>query len=270
MTTESLTSKDETIRAQTERVLAEAGEWERIMSLDAETVLDVYLDLKSPFAYIAVRPSLEIARDYKVRVNFLPYTLSYVTIGISTSVEPDMQRRPATPQADRKARTSYAAVRQYAALQGLPFRNPYRMLDSDLAHRALLFAKQQKLEVPFLMNVYLHGWGSGWRDYELESTSQLRSTLEDIGAQTEGFEEFIAPNGPGETELERCMNKAEAAGSIGVPHYVFHDAASKRERGLFGREHLELIRYKYSEQGLARHDGVRAQFSHAWRGPSSS
>ena len=41
-------------------VLAEAEEWRRIMALDAEKVLDVYLDLKSPHAYLAVRPSLRL------------------------------------------------------------------------------------------------------------------------------------------------------------------------------------------------------------------
>ena len=267
MTTESGKSKEDIIRAQMEQVLSEAGEWRRIMSLAAEKVLDVYLDLKSPYAYIAVRPSLEVARDYRVHVNFLPYTLSYVNLGFTTSIEPDMKRRPATPQADRKARTGYAGVRQYTALQGLPFRSPYRLLDSDLAHRAFLFAKEQKLEVPFLMNVYLRGWGSGWRDYELESSSQLRSTLTDVGADTEGFEQFIAPNGRGETELARCITEAEAAGLIGVPHYAFYDATSGRELGLFGREHLALIREKFAEEGLARYGEVRAEFSHAWHGP---
>ena len=155
MTAESAESKEDIIRAQTERVLAEAEKWQRIMSLDAETVLDVYLDLKSPYAYLAPRPSLEVARDYKVRVNFVPYTLSYVDFGFSKSVEPDMKRRPASPHAERRARMIYAGVRQYAALQGLPFRGPHRLLDSDLAHRAFLFAKEQKLEVPFLMTVIL-------------------------------------------------------------------------------------------------------------------
>ncbi|MFP6697565.1 MAG: hypothetical protein VCF08_11755, partial [Alphaproteobacteria bacterium] len=67
-------------------ILAEAGEWQRIMTLDGEVALDVYLDMKSPHAYVSVRPSLQVARDYRVRVNFLPYTMSYITIGVSTSV----------------------------------------------------------------------------------------------------------------------------------------------------------------------------------------
>ena len=173
-------------------ILAEAEEWQEIMALDAEKVLDVYLDMKSPHAYLAVRPSLEVARDYRVRLNFLPYTMSYAAIGVSKSVEPDMKRRPPSPAADRKARMYYIAARQYAALQGLPFRSPHRLLDSASANKAFLFAKQQGLEVPFLMRVYVQGWGSGWRDYEIESLEQLLGTLAEAGARTDGFAAFMA------------------------------------------------------------------------------
>lgn len=247
-------------------ILAEADEWQRIMALDGEVALDVYLDMKSPHAYLAVRPSLQVARDYQVRVNFLPYTMSYITIGISTSVDEDMKRRPPSPAADRRARMYYAAARQYAALQGLPFRSPHRLLDSAAASRAFLFAKQQGLEVPFLMRVYMQGWGSGWRDYELESLEALRGTLTKVGAETEGFDAFAAPDGPGAAELESCIAGAEATGFVGVPHYVFDDAGSGRRLGLFGREHLALIREKFQAQGLARTPDVRPDFSHAWRG----
>ena len=252
--------------ASADAVLAEAEEWKMIMSQDAETVLDVYLDIKSPHSYLAVRPSLEVARDYKVRINFLPYTLSYVTFGLTTRVDPDNKRRPANAASDRKARMYYAAARQYAALQGLPFRSPYRLLDSTLANKAFLFAKQQELEVPFLMHVSVQGWGSGWRDYEVESLEQLRRTLVEIGARTDGLDTYIASNGEADVKLQNCMLKAENSGCTGVPHYVFHDTVLGRELGLFGREHLALIRSKFTADGLARTPSVRSEFSHAWHG----
>ena len=208
------------------------------MALDDEKVLDVYLDTKSPHAYLAVRPSLEA----------------------------DMKRRPATPAADRKVRMYYTAARQYAVLQGLPFRTPYRLLDSASANKAFLFAKRQGLEVPFLMRVYVHGWGNGWRDYEIESLKRLRGTLTEVGAHTDGFEEFMAPNGVGEAEIVSCTAKAEAAAFTGVPHYVFNDASTGRELGLFGPEHLALIREKFGAEGQARTPEVRPEFSHAWHG----
>ena len=253
-----------------QRIMSEAEDWRRIMSLDAAKSIAVYLDMKSPHAYLAVRPSLELARDYRVKVDFRPYTLSYTGLGISTSVESDRRRRPPSAAADRKARMYYAAAREYTALQRLPLRSPYRLLDSTLAHRVFLFAKLQALEVPFVMTVYLRGWGSGWRDYELESIDQLRASLAALGGDLQGLEEFVAPGGPADSELARVMEEADSAGFAGVPHYVFHDPAKNRDVGLFGREHLALIRSKLSAEGLARRADVHPEFSHAWRGPDTS
>jgi 2-hydroxychromene-2-carboxylate isomerase len=247
--------------------MREADDWRRLMSLDAATSLTVYLDMKSPHAYIAVRPTLEVARDYRIKVDFRPYTLSYKDLGLTTKVESDNRRIPASAAADRKARMYYAAGRQYATLQRIPFRSPHRLLDSDLAHRAFLFAKHQALEVPFMMGICLRGWGSGWRDVELESLEQLRNALKGLGADLDGFEEFVGPGGPGERELVQSMESADASGFVGAPHYVFHDEVTGRQVGLFGREHLALIRTKFSARGLARHADVQPDFSHAWCGP---
>jgi 2-hydroxychromene-2-carboxylate isomerase len=259
---------DETLQQAVARVMSEAEDWRRIMSLDGEASVTVYLDMKSPHAYIAVRPTLELARDYSVKLDFRPYTLSYTGMGISTSVDND-ERRPPSPEADRRARMFYAAARQYTALQRIPLRSPHRLLDASLAHRTFLFAKRQGLEIPFMMSVCLRGWGSGWRDVEIESLDLMRDTLADLGATLDGFEAFVEPDGQGERELSQCMEDAHASGFVGVPHYVFHDDATGRQVGLFGREHLALIRSKLAARGLARDSSVQAEFSHAWRGPGT-
>lgn len=249
-----------------DNIMAERPDWDQLMSQPADETLDVYLDMKSPHAYLAVRPTLEIARDFRVAINFLPYTLSYETLGVSKNVGPAMKREPASPAADRKARMYYAAAREYAALQALPLKSPYRLLDSSLAHKAFLFAKQQGLEVPFAMWVYLHGWASGWRDFELESAQQLRNACEAVGANPNGFDEFVQPQGEADVALQSVLVAAEASGIAGAPHYVYNDQVKERQIGLFGREHLALIRSKYLAAGLARRNDVVADFSHAWPG----
>jgi 2-hydroxychromene-2-carboxylate isomerase len=256
----------ETLSAAVARVMSEAEDWQRIMSMDADTSFTVYLDMKSPHAYIAVRPTLEVARDYRVKIDFRPYTLSYTGMGISKTLEND-ERRPPSPEADRRARMFYAAARYYTKAQGIPLRSPHRLLDVELAHRAFVFAKRQALEIPFMMSACLRGWGSGWRDYEIESLTQLRNTLVGVGADLDGFEAFVGPDGQGQRELAQYVEDAHASGFVGVPHYVFHDDAAGRQVGLFGREHLALLRSVLSAQDLARNDNVRAEFSHVWRGP---
>ena len=161
----------------------------------------------------------------------------------------------------------YKTARHYTALQGIPLRSPYRLLDASMAHKTFLFSKKQMLEIPFMMSVCLRGWGSGWRDIEIESLDQMRNTLKDLDANLDGFETFVEPGGQGERELSKCMEEAHASGFVGTPHYVFHDVSSDRQIELFGREHLALIRSKLSEQGLARNDDVQTEFSHAWTGP---
>lgn len=256
-------SPDPTIAA----IMAEADLWQQCNDQRAETSLDVYIDLKSPHAYLAIRPSLEIARDFDVQVNFLPYTLSYVELGVSTSVEKDRVRRPATPSADRKARMYYAAAREYCALQSLPFKTPGRLLDSTLAHRAFLFAKSQGLEILFTMWVYLQGWGSGWRDFELESGHDLEAACRGVGVDIKDFSAFMEDDGEGEHRLADVMTTAEQRGLVGTPHYVYYDPARGRYNGLFGREHLALIRSKFLKQDLAKRPEVVADFPHNWTGP---
>ena len=266
--TSSGADSGETLDQAVDRVMSEAPEWQRIMGLDGEVPVTVYLDMKSPHAYIAVRPSLELARDYRIKLDISPYTLSYIEMGISTSVDGN-ERRPPSPEADRRARMFYAAARQYTALQRIPLRSPIRLLDTSLAHRAFAFAKPQGLEVAFMMSVCLRGWGSGWRDIEIESLDAMRGALRDLGADLDGFDAFVEPDGQGEQEVAAYMDDARASGFVGVPHYVYDDVSTGRQLGLFGREHLALIRRKLSERGLARHESVRPDFSHAWLGPGS-
>lgn len=242
----------------------EERQWQALLNLPAEQQIDVYLDLKSPHAYLAVRPTLELARDFAIELNFLPYTLSYTSLGVSTSVEADMQRRPPSAAADRKARMYYTTAREYAALQNLPLRTPHRLLDSDLAHRVFLFAKQQHREIAFAMWVYLAGWASGWRDFELEDKAALQSACIAAEVDVANLDEFIANDGEAEQALKEISQRAETQGIVGVPHYVFTDPISQQPMGLFGREHLALIRHKLFDAGLARSDQVSASFSHTW------
>ena len=258
---------DQNLEAAVANIMRESNEWQQLVESKDQASLTVYLDMKSPHAYISVRPTLQIVKDYKVEIDFRPYTLSYIEMGVSTTTK-DQKRRPPSADGDRKARMFYAAAREYCKLQQLPLRSPYRLLDAELAHRAFVFAKRQKLEINFMMSVCLRGWGSGWREFELESITQLKEALADVGANLTGFDAFVMDGGEGEQIMSSYKEEAHATGFVGTPHYVFYDHQRDRTLGLFGREHLALIRSKLSEQGLARSEDVTAEFSHAWQGDS--
>ena len=65
---------------------------------------------------------------------------------------------------------------------------------------------------------------------------------------------------------------AEATGAVGVPHLEWQVEDKKngdlQTKGMFGREHISLLRLQLHEQGLARRDDVDPHISHAWRSPS--
>ena len=258
---------DQNLQAAVANIMRESNEWQQLVESKDQASLTVYLDMKSPHAYISVRPTLQIVKDYKVEIDFRPYTLSYIEMGVSTTTK-DQKRRPPSADGDRKARMFYAAAREYCKLQQLPLRSPYRLLDAELAHRAFVFAKRQKLEINFMMSVCLRGWGSGWQEFELESITQLKEALADVGVNLTGFDAFVMDGGEGEQIVSSYKEEAHATGFVGTPHYVFYDHQRDRTLGLFGREHLALIRSKLSEQGLARSEDVTAEFSHAWQGSS--
>jgi len=94
--------------------------------------------------------------------------------------------------------------------------------------------------------------------------TQLKTILREVGGATEAFDAFIADGGKGDVSMRKLQTAAEASGiagqfsvqrcipfktyhlstTAGVPHYFVPPALTPdgRARGLFGREHLALIR----------------------------
>lgn len=228
----------------------------------APPVIDVYIDMKSPHAFLAVLPTLDVERDYHCLLRWLPFELSYVDIGVSTEVGPDMVRRPPSAHGDRRARMYYRAAREYARLQGVRIRGPARLLDSRRANMGMLWAARQGRAAEYALDVFRAGWPSGWRDYDMEDPARLAASLRNAGAGADGFAEWLR-SGAARDEYDAAQRAAVRSGAVGVPHYSLDDGG--RHLGLFGREHLALIRGKLHARGLARRPGVTPDVSHAWR-----
>jgi hypothetical protein len=113
-------------------------------------------------------------------------------------------------------------------------------------------------------NHHRHRRHDGWRSYDLESLSQLERTLAEVDVDCSTFVEFMEPGGEGDQALGETQEAAEEEGIVGVPHYTFDDPATGKSLGMFGREHLALIRGKLHAEGLAKHEGVSSECSHAF------
>ena len=150
-----------------------------------------------------------------------------------------------------------------------------------------MFARERELAAPFLAHIFAAGWPNGWREFNLESPSHIQAALDEVcGAEAAGsFAEYSVAGGAGDrgdrqmpklppytlhlpahVDLQDAAEAADASGCVGVPHLAWVGDDGKK-RGLFGREHLSLVRRKLHEKGLARREAVEPDISHAWVPP---
>ena len=219
--------------------------------------LTVYIDYKSPYAYLAVEPTWAIARDYKVALEWLPYTLDIPDFLGSAKVnnQGEVLEEDRSSHQWRKVRYSYMDVRRYANLRGLTIRGPQKIWNSSLAGIGLLYAQKQGKFRDYNSKVYERFWR---RELDIEDPSVIKSVLGETNIDIPNFDDFATDEG--RLLHDEVRTEAEKKGVFGVPTYVLDDEI------FWGREHLPLIRLRLSEKGLAR-PGIHAliDVTHAWR-----
>ena len=223
----------------------------------ADQLLTVYIDYKSPYAYLAVEPTWTLARDYKVTLEWLPYTLDIPDYLGSAKVNNDGQilENDRTPHQWRKVKYSYMDARRYANLRGLTIRGPQKIWDSSLASVGLLYAQKHGKFREYNGFVFDRFWR---RELDIEDAEVIQSVLSEIGADVTGFDSFVASEG--RLMHDQIRAEAEKKGIFGVLTYVLNNEI------FWGREHLPLVRLQLNEMKLTR-PGVDATVdtTHAWR-----
>ncbi len=228
----------------------------------AEKKIDLYTDIKSPYACLAVAPARALARDYRVTLNWLPYTLNIPDFLGSAEVDSGgaVVAESRSAHQWRRVRYSYMDVRRYANLRGLTIRGPRKIWDSSLAHICLLRAEAQGVLDPWLDAVYERFWK---RELDIEDAAVLAATLEEAGGDSAGFAAWA--DGPGRAEHDRIQREAEERGVFGVPSYIIDGEL------YWGREHLPLIRERLEEMGLRRADETATpEVEYTWRADAAA
>ncbi len=213
--------------------------------LKSDRPLIVYLDFKSPYAYLAWQPTLEMARELGIAVDWRPFVLdipSYLgSAKLGKSGELAEQNRSEEQWSGVKY--AYYDCRRYANLSQLTVRGTVKIWDTNLAAIAFLWARRQGDEVleRYIGAVYEPFWK---RELDIEDPAVICSVLRQAGAETEGFEQYSQTDGAAENSALQAA--AFDAGLFGVPSYVVNGQV------YFGREHLPRIRWHLSgERGSA-------------------
>ena len=216
--------------------------------------LTAYLDVKSPYAYLAIEPTRRLARRAGVLVDWMPYTLDIPSyLGSATlDAEGRVLEEDRTAHQWRRVRYSYMDVRRYANLRGLTIRGTTKIWDTRLASIGLLWARERGGADAYLDAVFPPFWR---RALDVEDPEVVAQALRSCGVGADGFAAWAA--GAGGVLHDRVRADAEAAGVFGVPWYLWGDEV------FWGREALPLLWHRITGQlpdwaadlGLAPDDG---------------
>jgi 2-hydroxychromene-2-carboxylate isomerase len=196
--------------------------------------LALYIDYKSPYAYLAKDPAYRLERETGVAIDWLPYVLDIPAYLGSAKV--DAQGRVLEENRNahqwRRVKYSYMDVRREANRVGLTIRGTQKIWESSLAGIGLLYAKRHGVFRAYNDEVYERFWK---RELDIENVAALADVLSRAGADGAGFAAFAG--GEGRRELKAVQDAAEAKGVFGVPSFLLPDGDL-----YWGREHLPRIR----------------------------
>ena len=197
--------------------------------------LRLYIDYKSPYAFLAKDLAYELETECGIAFNWLPYTLDIPNFLGNARVAEDgtVLEENRTPHQWRRVRYSYMDARREANRRGLTLRGPRKIWDSSLAGIGLLYAKQSGTGVFRRYNnlVFERFWK---RELNIEDIAVVTSILAEADADADQFADYAS--GTGRAEHDRLRNEAEAGGVFGVPTFVIDGEL------FWGREQLPLIR----------------------------
>ena len=197
--------------------------------------ITVYIDYKSPYAYLAKDLVYELERDCAVRADWLPYNLDLADFMGSARVDDSgrVLEEQRTAHQWRRVRYSYMDCRRQARRRGLVIRGTQKIWDSSIALCGMLFAKRQGESV--LRHYHDLVFERFWkRELDIEDPQVICRVLAEAGADPAGFPAYLAAEG--RQELQSVCRGAEALGVFGVPSFVVDGEL------FWGREHLPDIR----------------------------
>jgi 2-hydroxychromene-2-carboxylate isomerase len=201
--------------------------------------LEVYIDYKSPYAYIAKDPTYDLQREFGIEIDWYPLTLnigSYLGTA-KTNNSGKVVENNRSPRQWMAVKYAYMDARRYASLRNLTLKGTQKIWDSSLAAIGMLWVKAQGTEQlkRYTDITFERFWR---RDLDIEDIDVVVSILNEAGVNVAGFDAY--QQGEGRTVHNALQEEILDKGYFGVPTYVI-DGES-----YFGREHLPRVRWHLS------------------------
>jgi 2-hydroxychromene-2-carboxylate isomerase len=207
--------------------------------------VEVYIDFKSPYAYLAKDPAYELERDFGARLNWLPYVLDIPSFLGSARLDERGQVIEESRNAHqwRRVKYSYMDCRRQAHKRGLVIRGTTKIWDTTLASSGMLWAKRQS--DPVLRRYLDIAFERFWkRELDIDDLGVVSAALAEAGADAARFAAYAASDGP--REVAQISREAEDKGVFGVPSFIVDGEL------FWGREHLPDIREMLAAPALEK------------------
>lgn len=206
-----------------------------------DRIITVYSDYKSPYAYLAKDMVYALERDYRARIDWLPYILDIPSYLGSAKVDAGgaVLEEARNAHQWRRVRYSYMDCRRQARKQGLTIRGTQKIWNSALAASGMLLAKDRGAEVfrRYHDAVFEQFWR---RALDIESVDALSAVLIAAGASGDVATDLTA----GLDRVRAVSAAAEAAGVFGVTSFAIDGEI------FWGREHLPDIQAMLEPRGV--------------------
>lgn len=203
--------------------------------LRGDARLVVYVDLKSPYAYLALEPTRNMAKAVGVVIDWRPFTLDIPSYLGSAQLAQDgrtVAKASRSPGQWSGVKYAYHDVRRYASVHGRVVRGTVKIWDSSRAAIALLWARERGRFDALADVLYPPFWR---RELDIEDWNVLEGALAAASLPTRDFRAWA--EGPGRTLHDRMNEEAFDAGIYGVPTFLVEDEV------WFGREHLPRVEW---------------------------
>lgn len=185
--------------------------------------LDVYIDLRSPYSYVAIEPVRRFSRENELRLHWHPYAIDIAAAYGGADARDE--------RALRKVKYIYRDARRLGAAQGLEIRGPRRIYDAGLAHVGMLFADRSGFLDAYIDIIYA---GFFSHALEIEDGAAIAQVIEQLGGSAAEFADYADTTGP--DALRRETEAAEAHGVFGVPTFAYDGEI------YWGADRLPLLR----------------------------
>ena len=209
-----------------------------MQALKSGAPLIVYVDIKSPYAFVAIRPTLALEGELGVQFDWRPLTLDIPSyLGSARKSGGKVVESNRTPASWRAVKYAYRDARRYAERQGYILKGTEKIWNSSIANIGILWViRRDRRKLPaYFEAVYPAFWR---RELDIEDVAVVEECIRAAGVDPLGFEAWLQEEG---RELHDGLQaQLHPAGIYGVPTYVFESEI------LFGREHLPYIRWALS------------------------